>query len=144
LRVPAIGVDMLVVNGTDAASLKRGPGRYAGTRADLGSYAGAPPPASMPGEGQLVYVAGHRTTYGAPFADIDKIARGDRVRFELPYAVFDYVVSEKRIVAASETAVLRSRGVEEIVLQACHPRFSAARRYLVYAKAVRVTARAPA
>lgn len=138
IRVPAIGLNMLVVNGTDSQSLKAGPGRYAGTAQDLGDYVGEAPPAFMPGEGELVYLAGHRTTYAAPFARINEIEKGDRIDLELPYASIEYVVTGWRIVLPSEISVLRSRGYEQIALQACHPRFRASRRYVVYGRAVRV------
>lgn len=124
LRVPRLDLSIVVVNGTDAATLKKGPGRYL--------------PSFMPGEGELVYVAGHRTTYLAPFADIDRLRRGDEVSFQLPYATFEYRVTRSRIVDATAVEVLRSGGREVIVLQACHPRFFASQRYLVYARPVRV------
>ena len=127
LRIPALGVDEIVVNGTDTGSLKRGPGRYLGS--------------AMPGEGKLVYIAGHRTTYGAPFSHIDRLDRGDRVFLELPYATIEYAITGSKIVAASETSVLKSKGFEQLVLQACHPRFFASHRYLAYAKPVRLTPR---
>ncbi len=127
LRIPALGVGEVVVNGTDTNSLKRGPGRYLGS--------------AMPGEGKLVYIAGHRTTYGAPFSRIDRLRKGDPVFIELPYATIEYAVTGSRIVAASETSVLESKGFEQLVLQACHPRFFASHRYLAYAKPVRVTPR---
>jgi sortase A len=127
IRVPALGLSRIVVEGTDHDSLKGGPGRYAGS--------------AMPGEGELVYIAGHRTTYGAPFSQIDHLHKGDRISLELPYATFDYAVTGSRIVGASQTWVLKSRGHEQLVLQACHPRFFASHRFLVYAKPVRVTPR---
>ena len=127
LRIPRLGVDELVVNGTDADSLKRGPGRYLGS--------------AMPGEGELVYVAGHRTTYGAPFSRIDRLRKGDRVFLETPYATFEYAVTGHRIVVDTELSVLRSKGFEQLALQACHPRFFATHRYIAYAKPVRVTPR---
>lgn len=124
LRIPSLGVTEIVVNGTDSDSLKRGPGRYLGS--------------AMPGEGELVYVAGHRTTYGAPFSKIDHLRKGDRVYLELPYGTFEYEITGHRIVAATQTSVLRSKGYEQLVLQACHPRFFATQRYLAYAKPVAV------
>lgn len=127
LRIPALGVGEIVVNGTDSGSLKRGPGRYLGS--------------GMPGEGKLVYIAGHRTTYGAPFSRIDRLDKGDRVFLELPYATIEYVITGSRIVPASQLSVLKSKGFEQLVLQACHPRFFASHRYLAYAKPVRVTPR---
>ncbi len=127
LRIPSIGVDEIMVNGTQEDTLKRGPGRY------LGSY--------MPGEGELVYVAGHRTTYGAPFSHIDRIAKGDAVFVELPYGTIKYVVTGHRIVPATKVSELQSRGFEQLALQACHPRFFATERYIVYAKPVTITPR---
>ena len=127
LRIPAMGLNAIVVNGTDSATLKRGPGRYLGSR--------------MPGEGELVYVAGHRTTYGAPFSKIDRLRKGDRVFVELPYATFEYAVTGHRIVPASRISALQSKGFEQLALQACHPRFFATHRYIAYAKPVRVTPR---
>jgi sortase A len=124
LRIPRLGLSEIIVNGTDHNSLKRGPGRYLGS--------------AMPGEGKLVYVAGHRTTYGAPFSRIDKLRKGDRVFVELPYATFEYVITGHRIVKATETSVLKSKGREQLLLQACHPRFFATHRYIAYAKPIAV------
>jgi sortase A len=125
IRIPRMGLDMIVLNGTDERTLKRGPGRY------LGSF--------MPGEGELVYVAGHRTTYGAPFSDIDALRPGDRVTLTVPYGTFEYRISRSTIVAATATDVLRSRGNEVLALQSCYPRFFATHRYIAYAKPVAVT-----
>jgi sortase A len=127
LRVPRLDLDVFVVNGTDTDSLKRGPGRYARS--------------FVPGERRLIYVAGHRTTYGAPFAQIDRLRRGDRVFFEVPYGTFEYRVVGHRIVSATDVGVLRSKHWEQLALQACHPRFFASHRYIAYAQPVRVTAR---
>ena len=127
IRTPRLGLDMVLVNGTDSETLKKGPGRH------LGSY--------MPGEGELVYVAGHRTTFSAPFADIDDLRRGDRVFLEVPYGTFEYRVTGRRIVRADAVWVLRSPGHEVVALQACHPRFFASHRYVVYARPHAVTPR---
>lgn len=127
IKIPAIGLDAVVVDGTDHESLKRGPGRYLKS--------------AMPGEGELVYIAGHRTTYGAPFSRIDRIKRGDRVELELPYATITYEVTGHRIVSATNLAVLRSKGREQLALQACHPRFFATQRWITYAKPVEIVPR---
>ena len=123
-----IGLDMVLVDGTDEASLQKGPGR------DLRSY--------MPGQNRLVYIAGHRTTYLAPFSRINDIRVGDYIRLEMPYATFVYRMTTYRIVPATDMAVLRSPKHELLELQACHPRFSATHRYIVYAKLVSVAPRA--
>ena len=127
LRVPRLDLSIVVVNGTSTSDLRRGPGRHEET--------------FMPGEGKLVYVAGHRTTYGAPFSDINQLERGDMISVELPYGSVKYEVTRHRIVDDNDLSVLESRDREELVLQACHPRFFASQRYLVYARPVAVEAR---
>ena len=141
LRIPRLGLNIILVDGTDHESLKRGPGRYAGSPQDLTGVVGAPPPDFMPGEGQLVYVAGHRTTYLAPFSHIDRLRTGDPVTIELPYATFEYRISVTRIVPASDLAMLKTHGREVLVLQACHPRFFSSHRYLAYARPMRILPR---
>ena len=123
-----IGLNMVVVDGTDESSLEKGPGR------DLSSY--------MPGQNRLVYIAGHRTTFLAPFSHINDIRVGDTIRLEMPYATFVYRMTSHRIVLATDLSVLRSPDHEELELQACHPRFFATHRYIVYAKLVSMTPRA--
>jgi sortase A len=127
LRVPRMGVNMLLVNGTDHDTLKKGPGRDERT--------------FMPGEDRLVYIAGHRTTYLAPFSHIDRLRRGDRVTIEVPYGTFIYAVTRHRIVKSTDLSVLRSPRHELVELQACHPRFFASHRYIAYAKLLRVEPR---
>jgi len=127
LRVPRMGVNMLLVNGTDHDTLKKGPGRDGRT--------------FMPGENRLVYIAGHRTTYLAPFSHIDRLRRGDRVTIEVPYGTFIYAVTRHRIVKSTDLSVLRSPRHELVELQACHPRFFASHRYIAYARLLRVEPR---
>jgi len=90
----------------------------------------------MPGHDRLVYIAGHRTTYLAPFSHIDAIRSGDEIRLEMPYATFVYRAVRHRVVAATDLSVLRSPRHELLELQACHPRFFATHRYIVYARLV--------
>jgi sortase A len=130
IRVSRMGVNMILVNGTDHETLKKGPGR------DLRTF--------MPGENRLVYIAGHRTTYLAPFSHIDRLRTGDRVTIEVPYATFVYSVTHHRIVKATDLSVLRSPRHELLELQACHPRFFASHRYIAYADLVRVEPRGAA
>jgi sortase A len=119
LRIERLGLDIVLVNGTDRVSLRKGPGR------DRRSF--------LPGEGKLVYVAGHRTTYLAPFADIDRLRQGDLISIEVPYGTFTYAVTGHRVVEADDMSVLRSPERETLRLQACHPRFFASHRYIVFA-----------
>src|ERR1044072_2589247 len=95
----------------------------------------------MPGEGQLTYIAGHRTTYLAPFAHIERIKAGDQISLEVPHGTFRYRVFTHKIVAASDLAVLKSHGREVVELQACHPRFFASHRYIVYARLMQIDPR---
>ena len=118
--IPRLGLNMILINGTDEGSLMRGPGR------DLRTY--------MPGQNRLVYIAGHRTTYLAPFAHIDQIQPGDTITLEMPYATFRYRAIRHVIVPADDLAVLRSPRHELLALQACHPRFFATHRYIVYGR----------
>jgi len=127
LRIPRMGLSMIFVNGTDNETLKKGPGR------DQRTF--------MPGENRLVYIAGHRTTYLAPFSHIDSLRLGDRVTIEVPYGTFIYSVTRHRIVVATDLSVLRSPRHELLELQACHPRFFASHRYIAYAQLVRVEPR---
>jgi sortase A len=127
IRIPQLGLDMVLVDGTDHETLKKGPGRY------LGSF--------MPGENRLVYIAGHRTTYLAPFSHIDDLRLGDTVTIEVPYGTFTYRISGHRVVAADDLGVLRSPRHERLILQACHPRFFATHRYLQYGRLARVEPR---
>ena len=125
IEVGRLGLDMVMVDGTDESSLEKGPGR------DLRTY--------MPGQHRLVYIAGHRTTYLAPFSHIEDIRPGDYIRLRLPYATFLYRAFRHEIVPASDLQMLRSPRHELLRLQACHPRFFATHRYIVDARLVRVT-----
>ncbi len=127
IRIPRLHLNMVLVDGTDHDSLTKGPGF------DRRTY--------MPGEGQLIYIAGHRTTYLAPFAHIERVQPGDVVTLEVPYGTFSYRVYMHRIVTADDLAVLRSHGREIVELQACHPRFFASHRYLAYGRLVRIEPR---
>ena len=127
LKIGRLGLDIYVVEGTDHESLKKGPGHY--------------PESALPAQGRLIYIAGHRTTYLAPFAHIDSMRRGDLITLEVPYGSFVYRVFRKKIVASDDLAVLRSHGREVVALQACHPRFFATHRYIVWGRLVRIEPR---
>jgi sortase A len=124
ILAPAMdGLDMVVVQGTDEASLQKGPGHY--------------PETPFPGEHGTVGIAGHRTTYLAPFRHIDSVERGDRIHLEMPYAKFTYEVQKTAIVDPTDIGVVRGVGYERLVLSACHPLYSAAQRYIVFARMIR-------
>jgi sortase A len=120
LTIPSLGVSFLVVQGTNPASLELGPGHY--------------PSTALPGQGRTVAVAGHRTTFLAPFRNLDALRRGERIVMAMPYARFVYVVQYRRVVAPSAWWITRNVGYERLVLSACDPLFSAARRLVVFAR----------
>ena len=124
LTVPRLNLEIMVVFGTDRETLKKGPGLH--------------PSTGFPGQRFLTYVAGHRTTYGAPFSEIDNLRPGDEITFEVPYGTYRYEVVGHRIVRDDQIEVLKGRGREELALQACWPRFFATHRYIAYAKLVGV------
>jgi sortase A len=122
LRIPHIHANFVMVEGTDAAALRKGPGHYSDT--------------PMPGMPGTVAVAGHRTTYLAPFNKLDKLRKGDEVRLEMPYATVTYRVERRRIVKPTAVWVTRGVGYNRLVMTACHPKYSAAERIAVFARQV--------
>lgn len=122
IGIPRIDLDAVIVEGTDTATLRKGPGHY--------------PETGLPGQGTTIGVAGHRTTYLAPFREISKLERGDEVALEMPYGTFTYEVSRTRIVEPTDVEIVRDVGRERLVLTACHPLYSAAQRYAVFARPV--------
>jgi sortase A len=120
IQIPKIGVDFDVVQGTDTASLEKGPGHY--------------PSTAFPGLGQTVAIAGHRTTYLAPFRNINALRPGDQIIVTMPYAKFTYVVQYQKIVDPTAWWVTDNVGYERLVLSACNPLYSAAQRIIVFAK----------
>jgi sortase A len=125
LRAAAIGLDAVVVHGIDGATLRKGPGHY--------------PQTTLPGARGTVAIAGHRTTYGAPFRRLDELERGDRIELATPYGSFAYGVERTRVLAPSAQWVIRRVAYDRLVLTACHPLYSADRRIVVFARLERST-----
>ena len=123
IEIPEIGVDEFVVEGTDTASLRKGPGHY--------------PETPLPGEPGTTAIAGHRTTYGAPFRRIDQLRRGDRILVDMPDGRFVYRVERTKIVDDQDLSVLDPVGHQQLILSACHPLYSAAQRIIVFARFAR-------
>ncbi len=124
LEIAKLGVVYDVIQGTQGADLERGPGHYEST--------------GLPGEGRTVAIAGHRTTYLAPFRNLNQLQRGDRIVLQMPYGTFTYVVQGQRIVSPSAWWITRNVGYERLVLSACNPLYSASQRIAVFARLARV------
>jgi sortase A len=124
LEIDRIGLDVVLMQGTDTGTLQRGPGHY--------------PATPLPGLNGSVGIAGHRTTYLAPFRKIDEIRDGDEIRVELPYAGFTYTVEKHEVVEPSDVEIIEPVGYDRLVLTACHPLYSAAQRWAVFAKLTRI------
>lgn len=134
LRIPAIDLDRLVQQGSrsgggldpdaDRKLLRSGPVHYAVT--------------PLPGVGEPFAVAGHRTTYGAPFYRLDKLEQGDTIFVDTPYARFRYTVAKTTVVLPTDVGVLFDRGYG-LVLTTCTPPYSASHRLIVWAVLERAT-----
>jgi sortase A len=120
LQIDRIGLNSVVIQGTTTAILQRGPGHY--------------PTTQLPGQGGTVAIAGHRTTYGAPFRNINEIRDGDEIRLVMPYAAFTYEVEKHEIVDPTDVEIIDPVGYDRVVLTACHPLYSAAQRWVVFAR----------
>jgi sortase A len=132
IRVDAMDLDVVVVEGTDTASLQKGPGHY--TPSDDAETRRVGDGSAFPGQGETVGIAGHRTTYLAPFRRLDELEEGDELILEMPYATFTYEVEKTDIVDPSEFEVVRNSDYERLVLTACHPLYSAAQRIVAFGK----------
>jgi sortase A len=125
IRISRIGLSTIVVENTDYwGSLSKGPGRY-----EQGSF---------PGLGRTTGIAGHRTTFAAPFRHIDSIRVGDPIVLQMPYGTFTYRVLRHKIVDNGDWSIMNGVGFDELVLSACHPLYSAAQRYVVFARLEKV------
>lgn len=126
IRIPRIGADFVVVSGTGTSALESGPGIY--------------PETLFPGQGGTTAIAGHRTTYLAPFRHIDELRRGDVILLQMPYASFTYRVTGSAVVWPTDVrAAVADVGYPRLVLSACTPLFSAEKRILVYSRLQRAT-----
>jgi sortase A len=122
--IPSIGASFVVVKGTSTEDLESGPGVY--------------PETGFPGVPGTTAIAGHRTTYLAPFRHIDALRPGNRILLNMPYAHLTYTVIGQRIVAPTNVEAAVGRvGYTRLVLSACTPLYSAAKRILVYARLAR-------
>jgi sortase A len=122
IEIPRIGVDDVFVSGVSVSDLKRGPGHY--------------PDTPLPGEAGNAAIAGHRTTYGAPFNRVDELDPGDEIITTTVQGTFVYRVRETFIVRPSQSEVLDPTTVNQLTLTSCHPKYSARQRIIVVADLV--------
>ncbi|MCW3068427.1 MAG: sortase family protein [Solirubrobacterales bacterium] len=121
IQIPRIGASFVVVSGTGTEALESGPGIF--------------PETHFPGVSGTTAIAGHRTTFLAPFRHIDALRPGSLILLHMPYADFTYAVIGQRVVAPTDVqAAVANVGYSRLVLSACTPVFSAAKRLLVYAR----------
>ncbi len=119
IKIPKIGVEKAVVEGVGLPELKKGPGHF--------------PATPMPGQPGNAAMAGHRTTYGAPFFRLDEMQVGDPILVTTRQGAFRYEVSERKVVSPNETEVLNPTEDNRLTISTCEPRFSASRRLIVVA-----------
>jgi sortase A len=119
IKFPKLGVEKTVVEGVSVSDLKKGPGHY--------------PETPMPGHVGNVAIAGHRTTYGAPFYRVDELKAGDSIFITTKEGQFKYVVSQSKVVGPDDSSVLNPTSDNRLTLTTCHPRFTAAQRLVIVA-----------
>jgi sortase A len=122
IEIPSLGVSEYMVEGTDTDNLRKGPGHY--------------PDTPLPGGRGTSAIAGHRTTYGAPFREVDQLKRGQEIVVDMPDHRYVYRVTRTAIVDDSDFSVLARVGYKQLILSACHPLYSAAQRVIVFARQV--------
>ena len=120
IKIPALGLDTVVVEGITPSALRAGAGHY--------------PQTPLPCEDGNVSIAGHRTTYGRPFADVDQLKAGDTIELTTPIGGCVYQVSRAPfVVAPSELSVIDPTPERSLTLTTCHPKGSAAQRLIIRA-----------
>jgi len=136
IRIPKADVDHVVVEGVGTEELRKGPGHYPDCQPGFPPPLCTPLPEKWPGERGRVIISGHRTTYGAPFYDLNALRPGDEIEIEARWGDFTYEVVETMVVLPNSTDIAnpRASNARELVLTTCNPRFSAAERLIVVAR----------
>src|SRR5271163_4306743 len=119
IRIPVIGINQVVVEGTNTPDLRKGPGHYIGT--------------PLPGQAGNSSIAGHRTTYGHPFYNLDSVKVGDPIVVTTLQGIFVYDATKSFVVSPSDTTVVDNVIANQLTLTTCNPRFSATSRLVVQA-----------
>jgi sortase A len=120
IRIPVIGINQIVVEGTNTPDLRKGPGHYTGT--------------PLPGQNGNASIAGHRTTYGHPFYNLDSVKVGDPIVLTTLQGIFVYDATKSFVVSPNDTTVIKNASDNLLTLTTCNPRFSASTRLVVVAK----------
>lgn len=140
LRIPAIDLRQMVVAGVGTEELRKGPGHFPSCRPGFDRPLCTELPEVWPGERGRTIVSGHRTTYGGPFFNIDRLQKGDEIIVDAKWSdePIVYEVTHKEIVPPDSTDIANPAAstFAEIVLTTCNPRFSAAERLIVYGRIV--------
>jgi sortase A len=121
ITIPRLGLDDIVVNGIGVDDLRKGPGHY--------------PATPLPGQQGNSAIAGHRTTYGAPFGNLDQLSNGDVILLRTTQGSFTYRVYDQRVVDPGDVSVLSPdpNRPATLTLTTCNPKYSAAQRLVVQA-----------
>jgi sortase A len=122
IELPRIGIDKIVVAGVEKNDLKKGPGHY--------------PETPLPGQLGNSAIAGHRTTYGQPFFDIDKLNTGDEIIVTTLTGRYVYLVTGQQIVSPSDYQVIATTDPSRatLTLTSCHPKYTARERIIIFAE----------
>ncbi len=135
ILIPKIDVRAMVVEGVETEQLREGPGHYPDCRSGFNKPLCTTQEAVWPGEEGRVIISGHRTTYGGPFYDIDRLRQGDEIQLETKWGDFTYDVTGSEIVPPNAQDIATPISDKpELVLTTCNPRFSAAERLIVSAE----------
>lgn len=134
LRIPKMKLNEIVVEGVEPDQLDVAPGHYPSCRKGQSKELCTPWDVPFPGEPGRMIISGHRTTHGAPFWDLNLLHEGDPIHIETKWGNFVYEVERQRIVDDESRRIVIPTDRTELVLTACHPRFSAAQRLVVIAE----------
>ena len=122
IRIPKVGLDVVIFEGVTPPTLKQGPGHM--------------PDTALPGQPGNSVISGHRTTYGRPFFDLDQLEPGDVIEVETAIGVHTYAVRESLVVEPTDVWVTNDRGGAWLTLTTCNPKYSARERLIIFAELV--------
>ena len=130
ISIPRMGMKQVMVQGTKPTTLRQGPGHYTGT--------------TLPGQDGTVGIAGHRSTYSAPFKKLNELKKGDEVFVKLPYGLFTYRIEGTKIISPDNIGAFRRAGYNRLMMTACHPIFSDRQRIIAFGRLEKIEPRGAA